>query len=95
MTGSRRLGCSPAVSAIGAAAAAALAFTDAVAPVLVLTVALGAVFATSQPAEFSLVPPLAGDDRIQEANGHIETARYVGFGIGPILGGLLFAAGGP
>jgi len=83
-----------AVSAAGAAAAAALAFSDALAPVLVLTAALGLVFATSQPAEFSLVPPLAGEDRIQEANGHIETARYIGFGIGPLLGGLLFAIGG-
>ena len=83
-----------AVSAAGAVAATALAFSDALAPVLILTAALGVVFATSQPAEFSLVPPLAGEDRIQEANGHIETARYIGFGIGPLLGGLLFAAGG-
>ncbi|HEU4945043.1 MAG TPA: MFS transporter [Solirubrobacterales bacterium] len=83
-----------AVSAVGVAAAAAVAFTDALVPVLVLTAALGVVFATSQPAEFSLIPPLAGEDRIQEANGHVETARYVGFGIGPLLGGLLFAAGG-
>ncbi len=83
-----------AVSAVGVAAAAAVAFTDALAPVLVLTAALGVVFATSQPAEFSLIPPLAGEDRIQEANGHVETARYIGFGIGPLLGGLLFAAGG-
>jgi len=83
-----------AVSAIGAAAAVAVAFSSSLAPVLILTVALGIVFATSSPAEFSLVPPLAGEDRIQEANGHIETARYVGFGIGPLLGGLLFAAGG-
>jgi Na+/melibiose symporter-like transporter len=82
------------VSAIGALAAGVLAFSSALVPVLVLTAALGVVFATSQPAEFSLVPPLAGDDRIQEANGHIETARYLGFGIGPLLGGLLFAAGG-
>jgi hypothetical protein len=81
-------------SAVGALAAGALAFSSALAPVLVLTAALGVVFATSQPAEFSLVPPLAGDDRIQEANGHIETARYLGFGIGPLLGGFLFAAGG-
>jgi predicted MFS family arabinose efflux permease len=40
------------------------------------------------------VPPLAGEDRIQEANGHVETARYVGFGVGPVLGGLLFSLGG-
>jgi len=83
-----------AVSVAGAVGAVALAFTEAVAPVLVLTAALGVVFAISQPAEFSLVPPLAGEDRIQEANGHIETARYVGFGIGPLLGGLLFSVGG-
>jgi len=82
------------VSIAGAAAAAVLAFSDALAPVLVLTAALGVVFATSQPAEFSLVPPLAGRDRIQEANGHIETVRYLGFGIGPLLGGLLFSIGG-
>jgi hypothetical protein len=82
------------VSIAGAAAAAMLAFSDALAPVLILTAALGIVFATSQPAEFSLVPPLAGRDRIQEANGHIETVRYVGFGIGPLLGGLLFSIGG-
>jgi Na+/melibiose symporter-like transporter len=83
-----------AVSALGVAAAVAVAFADALAPVLALTAVLGVVFATSQPAEFSLVPPLAGEARIQEANGHIETARYVGFGIGPLLGGLLFSAGG-
>jgi Na+/melibiose symporter-like transporter len=83
-----------AVSAAGALAAAALAFSDAVAVVLLLTALLGVVFATTQPAEFALVPLLSGEDRIQEANGHIETARYVGFGIGPVLGGFLFAAGG-
>jgi hypothetical protein len=83
-----------AVSALGVAAAAAVAFGDALAPVLALTVVLGLVFATSQPAEFALIPPLAGAARIQEANGHVETARYLGFGAGPLLGGLLFAAGG-
>ena len=82
------------VSAVGTVAAVAVAFSGAVAPVLILTVAIGVVFATSSPAEFSLVPLLAGEGRIQEANGHIETSRYIGFGIGPILGGLLFAAGG-
>jgi MFS family permease len=81
------------VSALGAIAAVALAFSDALAPVLVLTAVLGVVFALMSPAEFSLVPPLAGK-RVQEANGHIETSRYIGFGIGPLLGGLLFTVGG-
>lgn len=83
-----------AVSAVGVGAAAAVAFSDALAPVLALTALLGVVFATTQPVEFALVPPLAGEARIQEANGHIETARYLGFGVGPLLGGLLFAVGG-
>lgn len=81
------------VSAAGAVVAAVLAFVDAVAPALVLTALLGVVFAIAQPAEFALVPPLAGE-RVQEANGHVETLRYLGFGVGPLLGGFLFAWGG-
>jgi Major Facilitator Superfamily len=81
------------VSALGAVVAAVLGFATGTAPVLALTALLGVVFAVSQPAEFALVPPLAGR-RIQEANGHIETARYIGFGIGPVLGGVLFSLGG-
>jgi Major Facilitator Superfamily len=82
-----------AVSLLGALVAAVLGFTTGTAAVLALTALLGLVFAILQPAEFALVPPLAGK-RVQEANGHIETARYVGFGLGPLLGGLLFSAGG-
>jgi hypothetical protein len=82
------------VSLLGAAVAAVAGFITATAPILMLTALLGTVFAISQPAEFALVPPLAGGRRIQEANGHVETARYVGFGVGPLLGGILFAAGG-
>jgi Major Facilitator Superfamily len=81
------------VSLLGAIVAAALGFTTGTAAVLALTALVGVVFAVSQPAEFALVPPLAGN-RIQEANGHVETARYVGFGAGPVLGGLLFSLGG-
>lgn len=81
------------VSLAGAVVAAVVGFTTGTATVLALTAALGLVFAILQPAEFALVPPLAGN-RIQEANGHIETARYLGFGLGPLLGGLLFSAGG-
>jgi MFS family permease len=82
-----------AVSAAGAVLAVVLGFLTALAPVLVLTALLGVVFAISQPAEFALVPPLAGEDRIQIANGYMETIRYIGFGLGPILGGLLFSVG--
>ena len=82
------------VSAAGAVIAGVLAFVDATAAVLALTALLGIVFAVSSPAEFALVPPLAGERRIQQANGHMETARYIGFGIGPLAGGLLFSIGG-
>ena len=81
------------VSLAGLLVAVALAFTSGVALALVLTVLLGVVFAISQPCEFALVPPLAGD-RVQEANGHIETLRYAGYGIGPLIGGGLFSWGG-
>jgi MFS family permease len=83
------------VSALGALGAAALALSGGgIAPVLALTGLLGLVFAVSQPAEFALVPLLAGERRIHAANGRVETARYVGYAIGPLLGGVLFAVGG-
>lgn len=81
------------VSLGGAAVAVVLAFTSTVPLALFLTAMLGVVFAISQPAEFALVPPLAGE-RVQEANGHVETTRYIGFGVGPLIGGLLFSVGG-
>jgi hypothetical protein len=83
------------VAAIGAVVATAAGFAADPALLLVLTVLLGLVLAISQPAEFALVPPLAGRDRVQEANGRIETARFIGFGLGPVLGALLFSLGGP
>jgi hypothetical protein len=83
-----------AVSAVGAVVALLLGQSTETAPLLVLTALLGVVFAVAQPAEFALVPPLAGRRRVQEANGHVETARYVGFGVGPVAGALLYGAGG-
>ena len=82
------------VSLAQAAVASALAFADSVGLILVLAALLGIGFAISQAAEFALVPAVAGSERVQEANGHIETARYAGFTIGPLCGGLLAAAGG-
>jgi Na+/melibiose symporter-like transporter len=81
-------------STAGAGLALALGFVDGLALTLALTAALGVVFAVTQPAEFALVPPLAGEDRIQEANGHLETIRYIGFGLGPVLGGVLYSTAG-
>jgi MFS family permease len=81
------------VSLVGAVVAVVIGFTTGTVALFALTTLLGLVFAILQPAEFALVPRLAGK-RVLEANGHVETARYVGFGLGPLLGGLLFSAGG-
>jgi MFS family permease len=60
---------------------------------LALCVLLGAGVAISSPAEFALVPAAAGEDRVADANGHVEAARYLGATAGPLLGGALAAAG--
>jgi len=84
-----------AVSLVQAAITAALAvLVGSLAAVLALSVLLGATIAVSSPAEFSLIPAAAGEDRVAEANGHVEAARYLGMTAGPLLGGLLASAGG-
>src|SRR4029450_12984819 len=42
---------------------------------------------------FALVPATAGAGGVAAANGRIEAARYLGFTLGPVIGGLLAAAG--
>jgi MFS family permease len=49
--------------------------------------------AVAQPAEFALVPAAAGEGDVARANGLMETLRSLGFTAGPLLGGLLGAAG--
>jgi MFS family permease len=82
------------VSLAQAAVAVALAFAAGPAVILVLAALLGIGFAVAQPAEFALVPRVAGEARLAVANGRVETARYVGFTVGPVVGGLLAGAGG-
>jgi predicted MFS family arabinose efflux permease len=77
-----------------AAVATALALVETASALLVLTAFLGVGFAVSQAAEFALVPAVADASRVQEVNGHVETARYLGFGAGPLLGGFLTSVGG-
>ena len=81
-------------SIVAAALCATLAFTDALAPLLLLTALLGSVNAVAHPAEFALVPSLAGGRDLVRVNGHVEAARYAGFMLGPALGGALAASGG-
>jgi hypothetical protein len=82
------------VSLAQAAVAAALVFADGLAPILVLTALLGAGAAVSGPAEAALLPAVVADDDLAKANGWVETARYAGFTAGPLLAGVLTAAGG-
>ena len=75
-----------------------LAFTDSLAAILVLSSLLGLGSAISQPAEFALVPAVAGSDtksdRLVKVNGWVETARYTGFAAGPLVAAALTAGGG-
>jgi MFS family permease len=76
-----------------AAVASVLAFTDGTAAVLVLLALLGCGAAVAQPAEFALIPIVAGAD-VRRANSSVETLRALGFAVGPLVGGFLAAAGG-
>lgn len=82
------------VSLAQTAVAVGLAFVSGIAPILALAALLGIGFAVAQPAEFALVPRVAGEGRLTVANGRVETARYAGFTAGPLAGGLLAALGG-
>jgi MFS family permease len=81
-------------SLLAAALCCALAFTDALAPLLVLTALLGCVNAVAHPAEFALVPLVAAGRELVRVNGRVEAARYAGYMLGPAVGGLLAASGG-
>jgi MFS family permease len=74
--------------------ASGLAFTTDLTALLALSAALAAGAAVSQPAEFALVPAVAGDERLAHANGVVESARYVGFTAGPLVAAVLAAGGG-
>jgi MFS family permease len=83
-----------AVSLAQALVAAGLAFADSNAAILALTALLGCGVAVANPAEFALVPAVADETKLKAANGRIESARYLGYTLGPLLGGALAAGGG-
>jgi MFS family permease len=83
-------------SSLGQAAIAlALALAlDSLPAILALATLLGCGFALAQPAEFALVPAIAPGAALARLTGRVETARYLGMTIGPLVGGALAAAGG-
>jgi MFS family permease len=82
------------VSLVQAAVASGLVFAGGLPAILVLAALLGAGAAVAGPAEASLVPATVDDEHLTRANGWVETARYSGFTAGPLLAGVLTAAGG-
>ena len=82
------------VSFAQAACVAGIALTvDQLWVALPLLALVGFGAAVGQPAEFALVPAAAGEGELARANGLMETLRALGFTAGPLLGGLLGAAG--
>ena len=81
-----------AASLVQALVAAGLAFSDDLAPILVLSALLTAANAFAQPAEFALVPAVAARD-VTRATGVVEAARYAGFAVGPLLAAALATLG--
>ncbi len=81
-------------SLVQAAVATGLAFAPGTAAILALSALLGAANAVAQPAEFALLPRVAGEDDVAKANGRMEAARYAGFTLGPVAAAVAVTAGG-
>ena len=80
-------------SLMQAVVAAALGFSTDLVVILALSSLLTVGNAFGQPAEFTLIPAVAGHERMTEAAGLLEAARYAGFAAGPLLAAGLAAAG--
>jgi MFS family permease len=80
-----------------AVVALALARVTGLGPVLVLAAGFGVCAAVLQPGLGAIVPQLVGPmdlARVTRANGYLQAATWGGFTIGPLLAGVLTAAGG-
>lgn len=80
-------------TAAQAAAVVALASSPGLVAILALSAAVAAGNAIAQPAEFALVPVAARGRDMTRANGLVETSRYVGFAVGPVVAGALAVTG--
>jgi MFS family permease len=84
------------VTAAAAETVVALALTrfTGIAAVLGLSVGFGLAAAVLQPGLGAIVPRLAGSTGVTRANGYLQAATWGGFTVGPLLAGVLTAAGG-
>ena len=62
--------------------------------ILGLSVGFGLCAAVLQPGLGAIVPQLAGRAGVTRANGYLQAATWGGFTVGPLLAGVLTAAGG-
>ena len=76
------------------ALAVALALTANLPVIFILSFLLGSASSIANPALFSLVPVIAGEDRVTQANSVLESARSVGAVAGPFAAGSLSYAFG-
>jgi MFS family permease len=81
-------------AAVEAVVALALTQVTGLAPVLGLAVGFGVCAAVLQPGLGAIVPQLAGPMGVTKANGYLQAATWGGFTLGPLLAGVLTAAGG-
>lgn len=81
------------VSGLQAILALSLAFTTGLPSILMLAFILGACTAIANPAMYTLVPAVVGDDEATPGNAFLETARYAGMIAGPVLAGILSSGG--
>ena len=77
-------------SAVQAVMACGLAYAHGMSAILPLAFLLGVGTAVANPALYTLIPAVVGDDRATAANAYLETSRYAGMVLGPILAGALF-----
>jgi len=81
-------------SALQAAMAIGLAVSHGMPAILLLAFLLGTGTAVANPALYTLIPSVVGDENATAANGYLETARYIGMIAGPLLAGTLTRATG-
>ena len=62
--------------------------------ILGLSLGFGVCAALLQPGLGVIVPQLAGRAGVTRANGYLQAATWGGFTVGPLLAGVLTAAGG-
>ena len=76
-------------TALQAAFAVGLAFAHAQPVILLLAFLLGTGAAVATPALYTLVPTVVGDAKATAANAYLESARYAGMILGPLLAGTI------